>query len=76
MQNRHPTAPSTQFLLELFASVIESFFQSLYIPLWFGDNAAETALPSIFLNGLNLNRRLKSKIVPLMDSSPSPSSTP
>lgn len=66
----------TQLLLKLFASVIESFSQTLYILLWFGDNAAEIRLPSIFLNVFNLNRRLKSKIVQLMDSSPSSTSTP
>lgn len=59
----------TQFLFTLFANVIESF-KRFYISLWFGDNAVEMCLPSIFLNVLNLNRRLKSKITRLMDSSP------
>lgn len=68
--------PTSSLPTQLFARVIESFSQTLYIPLWFGDNAAEIRLPSIFLNVFNLNRRLKSKIVQLMDSSPSSTSTP
>lgn len=59
-----------QFLLKLFASAIQSFFQSLYIPPCFGDNTAETRSPSIFLNAPNLNGRLEPEIARLMDSSP------
>lgn len=66
-----PWPPPAQSLFKSFASVMETFFESLDFISCFGDNAAKRHCPSIFLTVPNLNTRLKSSTVLLMDHWPS-----